>query len=145
MSDVVPLITLSEFARQHLRISYAGHDLDRVRVLREIRMGHRDAQSVSDAGPHLINSAEVLGTPAQWSCPLCAKEKVRIIHWIHGVGLGEKSGTARSVKEIPSVVDAFVDAAVDSEQEMSIHSVEVCLNCKWNYLLREDNLLVHDS
>lgn len=130
---------LSDFARQHLTITHVGHDVDRARALREIRAGQRP-DKFFDANSRLINSAEVLGTPADRPCPGCHRDSLRIIRWIHGVELGEKSGTARSVSEIRVVVDEFVSHPAGAE--MSIHTVEVCPRCKWNYLLREDTLRV---
>lgn len=52
------------------------------------------------------------------------------------------------------MVDNFVSQQLEARRsgggkstaadEMSIHTVEVCLHCKWNYLLREDILRVQD-
>lgn len=139
---------LSGFARRRVEIFHVGHDVERARVLREIRLSRRRSHVYFDADLRLINSAEVLGFPAERCCPVCGKDSLRIIRWIYGVELGEKSGTARSVGEIRLVIDDFVRRFVDFPQdfsqgvsrEMSIHTVEVCSLCKWNYLLREDTL-----
>ncbi|WP_370513546.1 DUF5318 family protein [Corynebacterium sp. 319] len=107
-------------------------------------MGELRRRDICDAKPHLLHSADVLGDAVAGACPVCGRHRLRMIRWIHGVVLGEKSGTARNVREIRSVVDTFLDdadASADS-QEMSIHTVEVCLGCKWNYLLAEDILRV---
>lgn len=120
-----------------------GRDLERARVLAQFRSGELKALEVCDATPSLIASAEVLGQRTDRTCPICATAKLYDTRWIHGELLGEKSGTARSVKEI-DVVLADLQAgrlqseAVEETEEISVHTVEVCLRCRWNFLLRVD-------
>ncbi|MGP5659163.1 DUF5318 family protein [Corynebacterium falsenii] len=106
------------------------HQLDRQRVLRRVRSGDISAGQVRNATPSLMSSADVLGTVVERACPLCGAHTLRETLWIHGAALGEKSGTARSVREIDGVVEAF--------PELIIHTVEVCMTCRWNFLIRED-------
>lgn len=110
--------------------AFHDHQLDRQRVLAQLRRGEISARDVRDASHHLLNSAEVLGAATNRACPLCGAPGLKDTLWIHGAGLGEKSGTARSVKEIDRVVEAYED--------FSIHTVEVCMKCRWNFLIREE-------
>lgn len=114
--------------------------LDRARVLSEVRRGLRSRVSVSDASSALISSAEVLGEATDTLCPICQRAHLKQTRWIHGTWLGEKSGTARSVNEIQILIDDFATAKVAPDAEFSIHTVEVCLHCKWNFLTQHEVL-----
>ncbi|WP_459610517.1 DUF5318 family protein [Corynebacterium urogenitale] len=120
-----------------------SRELDRARLLSKVR-GHAVAvSSVRDASPSLIASAEVLGKSCEKPCPICHRKTLKLTRWIHSKWLGEKSGTARSVREIQKVLEDFAVAhagsmAGESDAELSIHTVEVCLHCKWNFLVRHE-------
>ena len=93
--------------------------LDRRRSLLEVRGVKR---FVGDATPRLLSSAEVLGRAVDRPCPVCGRHELRETLWIHGGVLGEKSGTARSVREINGVIETLVNEQQDAE--FSIHTVE---------------------
>ncbi len=107
--------------------------LDRRRALSEVRAVER---FIGDATPRLLSSAEVLGRAVDRPCPVCGKPYLKETQWIHGTVLGEKSGTARSVREINGVIETLVDKQQNAE--FSIHTVEVCMKCRWNHLIREE-------
>lgn len=113
--------------------SVIDRSLDRRRTLSQVRGVER---FVGDATPRLLSSAEVLGQAVDRPCPVCGRHDLRETQWIHGDVLGEKSGTARSVREINGVIDALVNAHQDAE--FSVHTVEVCMKCRWNHLIREE-------
>ena len=124
-----------------LKRHVVGRDLERARVLAQFRSGELQAADICDATPSLIASAEVLGQKSNRPCPVCAGEKLYDTRWIHGELLGEKSGTARSVKEIDVVLNDFSHGRLQLEtasrpREISVHIVEVCLHCRWNFLIR---------
>lgn len=113
------------------------HQMDRQQLLRRVRSGEVPAAQVCTATPELISSAEVLGSVVNRPCPLCSADNLRETLWIHGAALGEKSGTARSVREIDGVVAAY--------PELTIHTVEVCMTCRWNYVIRKDIIGSHSA
>ncbi|WP_295643682.1 DUF5318 family protein [uncultured Corynebacterium sp.] len=124
-----------------LKRHVVGKDLERARVLSQFRSGDRKASIICDATPSLIASAEVLGQRTNRTCPVCGREKLYDTRWTHGELLGEKSGTARSVKEIDVVLADLSRGRLQSETagvpgEISVHIVEVCLRCRWNFLIR---------
>ncbi|WP_420099425.1 DUF5318 family protein [Corynebacterium sp.] len=139
MSTVHPVHTVS-------------HDLDRQRTLRALRRGERRRADVCDADRGLSSSAEVLGTRVERVCPVCGAAALRESLWVHGAAIGEKSGTARSLSEIDAILATlFPDGVGQSATEQSgagpaggsgsgvaVHTVEVCLRCGWNHLIRED-------
>lgn len=120
-----------------------SRELERARLLSKLRGQEVALSEVLDATSQLIASAEVLGEPCDKPCPICHQKSLRLTRWIHSKWLGEKSGTARSVREIQKVMEDFAVAhagtgAGDVEAELSIHTVEVCLRCKWNFLVRHE-------
>lgn len=114
-----------------------SHELDRRRVLRAFRTHEIPRSRICDADRALTASAEVLGTPTGRDCPVCGapgdRGALRSTRWIHGVTMGEKSGTARSLSEIRHIL-----AGLSPGDDVTVHVVEVCLRCGWNFLLRED-------
>jgi hypothetical protein len=128
------------------------HDLDRQRTLRAVRRGERRRADVCDADRALLSSAEVLGTRVDRPCPVCGAPDLRESRWVHGAAMGEKSGTARSLSEIDAILATlFPDGVGRSDKErpdaapdgvsgsgVAVHTVEVCLRCRWNHLIRED-------
>lgn len=108
------------------------HDLDRRRVLRALSRGEISRDRVCDAGREVLASADVLGTDAGRACPVCGAD-LRETQWIHGTSMGEKSGTARSLAEIRQLL-----SGLGAGEELTVHTVEVCLRCGWNHLLREE-------
>lgn len=129
-----------------------SHDLDRQRTLRALRQGDRRRSDVCDADRGLMSSAEVLGYRVDRPCPVCGASDLRESLWIHGAAMGEKSGTARSLSEIGAILATLFpdgvgrsaterpDAAPvgESGSGVAVHTVEVCLRCGWNHLIRED-------
>lgn len=180
-----------------------GLDLQRAQVLRQFRAGALTRADISDAHPHLLNSAEVLGSVVKAACPICGRSGrtgLHHVYWIHGVGVGVVAATARSQRELPQIVDGFVrahvsavrgseascresseessekskeklsekpdekhsDRACREEQvtlspmdrpttepvevpELAVHTVEVCVTCRWNTVIRMDNVRVAGS
>ncbi|MGO3361705.1 MAG: DUF5318 family protein [Corynebacterium sp.] len=123
-----------------------AHDLDRRRTLRSLQSGHVRRSDVCDADRSLTASAEVLGAATDRDCPVCGAAHLQETYWIHGSSIGEKSGTARSLSEIRSIVATlFPEGAGRSAEELTVHTVEVCLRCGWNYLIREDRYGTDDA
>lgn len=107
------------------------HDLDRRRTLRSLARGELSRAEVCDASREVRASAEVLGTGVGRACPVCGAD-LRETQWIHGTAIGEKSGTARSLAEIRQLL-----SGLGAGEELTVHTVEVCLRCGWNHLIRE--------
>ncbi|WP_297006406.1 DUF5318 family protein [uncultured Corynebacterium sp.] len=118
----------------HTPVPYhsVDHDLDRRRTLRALARGEITRAAVCDATREVRATAEVLGVPAGPACPVCGAD-LRETQWIHGTAIGEKSGTARSLAEIRQLL-----SVLRAGEEVTVHTVEVCLRCGWNHLHRED-------
>ncbi|MGB3303237.1 DUF5318 family protein [Gordonia sp. (in: high G+C Gram-positive bacteria)] len=105
-------------------VNYA---LARRECLARVRTGSTALSEVCDADPYLLRAAKFHGIPAEEVCPVCRKEQVTRVSWVFGEHLGRVSGSARSAAEIDTL-----DA---SAGEFTVHIVEVCRTCRWNYLV----------
>ncbi|WP_083880031.1 DUF5318 family protein [Corynebacterium ulceribovis] len=100
----------------------------RTTVLRQWRAGEEVTPAVIPADRQLINSARDLGVPSEKPCPVCGRDSLRLVLWVYGEHLGQISGTARALVEVEQLVANF--------GEVTVHEVEVCTSCRWNFLLR---------
>lgn len=85
-------------------------------------------EDICDADFILVTASTFHGSPAGHPCPICGSEKLRSVEWIYGEDLGRMSGTARNLEEIDQIVQSF--------PEITVHTVEVCPECRWNFLLK---------
>lgn len=115
----VKLIKIVEYAHE------VSHEWRRRRVFRGLSL--IDAHLNPD--PLLLAAAEHHGEPASSPCPHCGSEDLRVVKWVYSDLLGRRSGTARSDEEIARLVDEV--------GPITVHFVEVCRPCGWNFLLKE--------
>lgn len=109
--------------------SAVSHRLERARALAQYRGGQVRKEMLCDAPFVLIAASEFHGQAADYPCPICEGENVRVVYWIYGDELGKISSSARSVEEI--------DALASKGLSFTVHTVEVCPDCRWNHLLSE--------
>ncbi len=96
--------------------------------LARIRAGEIALSDVCDADTYLLRAAKFHGQGTDRPCPVCRKEQVTLVSWVFGPKVGGPSGTARSEAEI---------VELDQQApEFTVHVVEVCRTCKWNYLVQ---------
>lgn len=98
-------------------------------VLRDVQAHRLLKEDVCDADAILIAAARFHGTLVNRPCPMCGKKKIHEVQWIHSEHLGKRSGTARDSEEIAHIAANAPEGAID------VHVVEVCLACRWNFLL----------
>jgi hypothetical protein len=58
---------------------------------------------------------------------MCRKEPLTHVYWVFGDEIKHLAGSARVPDELESMAGTF--------GEFSVHQVEVCRTCSWNYLL----------
>lgn len=105
-----------------------SHEWQRRNVLREHARGNVSREEICDADFLLRAAARFHGVDSDRPCPICGSQ-MRVVSWVYGDNLGRRSGTARSNEEIAQLVDEV--------GPITVHLVEVCLNCRWNHLLKE--------
>lgn len=102
--------------------------LQRKSRLAEVYAGRTGVAEVCDASPYLLRAAKFHGLTSSERCPICRKEQVTIVSWVFGEKLGQVSGSARTNEEIQRLAA--------SQEEFSVHVVEVCRTCSWNHLVQ---------
>ncbi|WP_420041569.1 DUF5318 family protein [Gordonia sp. MP11Mi] len=110
---------------QRQLIDYA---LARRSTLARLRAGQMALSEVCDGDPYLLRAAKFHGQITQRTCPVCRKEQVTLVSWVFGGAGGAPSGTART--------DSEIAALATSSSEFTVHVVEVCRTCRWNYLVQ---------
>ncbi len=102
------------------------YSLQRRAVLAGVQSGRTGLSEVCDASPYLTRAARYHGQPTDVPCPLCRRERLTLVNYVYGEGLGHVSGSAKTEAEL-----ARMDAA---QEEFSVYTVEVCRGCGWNHL-----------
>lgn len=102
--------------------------LQRRSLLSEVYSGRTGVTEVCDAGPYLLRAARFHGKGSDVVCPICRKEQLTIVSWVFGDKLGAVSGSARTAEELVRLAA--------TEEEFSVHVVEVCRTCSWNHLVQ---------
>lgn len=102
--------------------------LQRRSLLAEVYSGRTGVTEVCDASPYLLRAAKFHGRGSAVMCPICRKEELTLVSWVFGDKLGAVSGSARTPEELVRLAE--------TEEEFSVHVVEVCRTCNWNHLVQ---------
>ncbi|SNS79762.1 hypothetical protein SAMN04488107_3832 [Geodermatophilus saharensis] len=108
------------------RRSVVDYSLHRRSVLRDVQAGRTGLSEVCDASPYLTRAARYHGRQTDLPCPVCRRERLSLVNYVYGEGLGHVSGQAKTEAEL-----VRMDAA---QEEFSVYTVEVCRGCGWNHL-----------
>lgn len=101
--------------------------LQRRALLARLSAGQVSVAEVCDASTYLLRAAKFHGIPTDTTCPVCRKEPLTHVYWVFGDALGPIANSARSLKEIDDLAARF--------SQFTVHEVEVCRTCCWNYLI----------
>lgn len=102
--------------------------LQRKSLLAEVYSGRTAVAQVCDADPYLLRAAKFHGRPSTVACPICRKEQLTLVSWVFGEKLGQMNGSARSAEDLGRLAA--------TQEEFSVHVVEVCRTCSWNHLVQ---------
>ncbi|WP_084385693.1 DUF5318 domain-containing protein [Rhodococcus sp. WMMA185] len=102
--------------------------LQRRSLLAEVYSGRTGVAEVCDASPYLLRAAKFHGRGSDVVCPICRKEQLTLVSWVFGEKLGSVSGSARTAEELVRLAA--------TQEEFSVHVVEVCRTCSWNHLVQ---------
>ncbi|BAU97331.1 hypothetical protein N24_3069 [Corynebacterium suranareeae] len=107
-----------------------SHQLARRQTLRQFRAGLVQKDTICDAEFILVTASKYHGQPADYPCPICGSEDLRVVLWVYGDEIGKAAGSARSEEEIEQLLK--------NGRQATVHTVEVCPACKWNHLLQAE-------
>ena len=104
------------------------YGLQRRARLADYQAGLVAREEICDADRFLLLAAKFHGQASTTLCPVCAKERLTHVSWVFGDSLGPASGSARGEHELAQLSLA--------RGEFTVHVVEVCRGCSWNFLVR---------
>lgn len=110
---------------------HTDYALVRRAVLRDLRRGALSALDVCDAHPELLRAARNVGAPASFTCPVCRAGGLRFVSYVYGDGLGTANGRCLSF-------EGELEKLEGRHDEFVCYIVEVCLDCRWNHLVRRE-------
>ncbi|MBI4260394.1 MAG: DUF5318 family protein [Actinobacteria bacterium] len=95
-------------------------------LLREFHGGLMSRFELCDAHPELLRAARHVGEPSKRDCPVCRKERLRLLAYVYADGLKADNGRVWQLEEGLAITARLRGAAC--------YVVEVCLGCNWNHL-----------
>ena len=78
------------------RRSVVDYALQRRALLAEVHAGRTGLFEVCDASPYLSRAARYHGEPTDSPCPICRRERLTLVSYVYGDGLGPVSGQAKT-------------------------------------------------
>ncbi len=110
-------------------VSSVDYTLKKEAVLRDYRKGVVSRWDICDAHPEIGRIARNVGELTNTLCPVCSREKLRLLNFVYGDCLDSHNGRVLPFREVLNRSDHRFG-------EVSCHVVEVCIACQWNHLLR---------
>jgi hypothetical protein len=108
---------------------HVDYALARRAVLRDLRRGALTRRDVCDAHPELLRAGRNVGERAAHDCPVCGRDRVRLVSYVYGDSLRQANGRCiTNATELDKLAASF--------DEFACYVVEVCLDCGWNHLHR---------
>ena len=103
--------------------------LARDQSVREFRRGRLSRHDVCDAHTELLRVGANLGRETEVECPICVQTRLRHVIFAFGPSLppgGRAIGSTKELRQLARTLRA----------EVVFYVVEVCLDCRWNHLVR---------
>ena len=110
----------------HRLLGSVDYTLAKRALLREFRVGLLSRLDICDAHPELLRAAKYVGEPASRACPVCARDRLRLLAYVYADDLKADNGRVWDLKH------ALTLAA--EHRGGSCYVVEVCTDCSWNHL-----------
>src|SRR2546421_4324392 len=95
-------------------------------LLREFHIGLLSRFDICDAHPELLRAAKYVGEPASRSCPVCSRDRLRLLAYVYADDLRDNNGRVWELKEALALAAAHRGGCC--------YVVEVCTDCSWNHL-----------
>ena len=102
----------------------------RRQLLHRFRAGELDRTDVCDAQSELLRVGHNCSQRATAPCPVCGESQLRLVRYVLGPRLPAGGKVVAGRAELRKVTEGRVGARC--------YTVEVCLACRWNHLLRVD-------
>lgn len=98
-------------------------------TLRDFRKGRLSRYEVCDAHPEMRRIATNVGEHTSSVCPVCKREKLRLLNFVYGDELDRDNGRVFPTRTI-------FNGLRNKYRVFTCYVVEVCVSCDWNHLVR---------
>jgi hypothetical protein len=98
-------------------------------VLRDFRVGRLSQYDVCDAHPEMRRIARNVGEDTRSICPVCRREKLRLLNFVYGDELDRDNGRVFPTRTV-------FNGLRERYRSFTCYVVEVCIGCNWNHLVR---------
>jgi hypothetical protein len=95
-------------------------------LLKEFRIGLLSRFEICDAHPELLRAAKYVGEPASRACPVCSRDRLRLLAYVYADDLRDNNGRVWELKQALALAAAHRGGCC--------YVVEVCTDCSWNHL-----------
>ena len=82
-----------------------------------------------DASPELLKIAKAIGVKSGRECSVCKKFELLVLDFAFGEGFRSNGTCLQAETDIP--------AGMLCKKDVILRQVEVCRNCKWNYIIKK--------
>ncbi len=110
-------------------VTSVDYTLRKRSVLRDFRCGRLSVYEVCDAHPELRRIAANVGERTDITCPVCKREKLRLLNFVYGRELNGENG-----RVFPTLT--IFNGLRERYRNFTCYVVEVCTGCCWNHLVR---------
>jgi hypothetical protein len=107
----------------------------RRQLLHRYRSGELTREDVCDAQPELLRVGTHCSRKATAPCPVCGEPSLRLVQFVFGPRLPAGGKVVGSRAELTRLAERH-----GRHESARTYTVEVCLECRWNHLLRVDPL-----
>jgi Family of unknown function (DUF5318) len=108
------------------RLGSVDYTLAKRALLREFRVGLLSRFEICDAHPELLRAAKYVGAPASRMCPVCGRDRLKLLAYVYADDLRDNNGRVWELKEALALAAAHRGG--------HCYVVEVCTDCSWNHL-----------
>ena len=103
----------------------------RRQLLHRYRSGELTREDVCDAQPELLRVGTHCSRRATAPCPVCGEASLRLVQFAFGPRLPAGGRVIESRAEMARLAERY-----RNQESARAYTVEVCLGCRWNHLLR---------
>jgi hypothetical protein len=103
--------------------------LARRSLISSVRRGLVPTIDVCDAHPELMRAGKNIGAETETQCPICSHDSLRVVRYVYGDKLGRNNGRV-------VYPEGWLQELVREHPSFTCYTVEVCIDCAWNHLLR---------
>ena len=105
------------------------YTLARRSVIASVRRSSLRTGDVCDAHPELMRAGKNIGEEVDDTCPICSHDSLRWVRYVYGDELKQNNGRVVYPME-------WLGELAREHDQFTCYTVEVCLDCSWNHLIR---------